>query len=56
MTTRQSLMARLIDVQNERAFRGNAQDIVTFSAFLNDAELEAHVIRYEEYEAKVAAR
>ena len=45
--TRKELMARLIKAQNNKANRG--YDIVTFSAFLNDAELLAHVIRYESY-------
>jgi hypothetical protein len=42
-TKRQELMARLVKLQNEI----NHQDILTISAFMSDAALEAHVERYE---------
>lgn len=50
LTQRKELMSRLVKAQNHPANSGS--DIVTFSAFLNDAELEAHVIRYESYTKK----
>lgn len=46
-TTRQTLMTALVKAQNHPANSG--QDIVTFSAFLDDAELASHIARYEQY-------
>ena len=45
--TRKELMSRLVKAQNSPA--NSSQDIVTFSAFLNDVELLAHVEHYESY-------
>ncbi len=44
---RTELMSRLVKAQNSPV--NNSQDIVTFSAFLDDVELLAHVERYESY-------
>lgn len=44
---RTDLMSRLVKAQNNPA--NISQDIVTFSAFLDDVELLAHVERYESY-------
>lgn len=44
---RQELMSRLVKAQNHPA--NISQDIITFSAFMDDAEMLRHVERYESY-------
>lgn len=46
---RQSLMDRLVKAQNHPT--NINQDIVTFSGFMDNAELAVHVARYESYAA-----